>query len=315
MPETGNHKIPYPSTEDDAKVPADMQALAEKVDSELDDIAPSQIQKQTAGKLLIANASGVITGTAMSGDVTISDAGVTEIGAGKVGTTELGNEGVTTAKVDDEAITSGKLAKTSKPVTWYSPSVIPTEETRTNVAYGTLTTPDQVSGIKISSGQLLIVSFAATWRQSVSEKGRASFFLTREGFTAFQPPVLIAGAKEGQTSAAAFAGAGASAWADLVSDAFGLRSTDTEFGTPAKVMPGAGYLVAGGGKASYLHEFNGAIQKLNVPKEGYVGWGGFAVFQGLIAGTYTVDVRFKSAEGSVTAKERRLQPIVVGQEA
>jgi hypothetical protein len=110
MPETENHDIPYPDTGDDAKVPADMQALAEQVDSELDDIAPSQIQNQTAGKLLIANSSGVITGTAMSGDVTISDAGVTEIGAGKVGATELGTKAVETAKINDSAVTEGKTA-------------------------------------------------------------------------------------------------------------------------------------------------------------------------------------------------------------
>lgn len=106
------HEIPYVKQED--KPPSAEEAtkpLAERVHKRLDEIAPSQIVKQTAGKLLIANASGVITGTAMSGDVTISSAGVTEIGAAKVGTTELADKGVTTAKMNDEAVTLGKLAE------------------------------------------------------------------------------------------------------------------------------------------------------------------------------------------------------------
>lgn len=106
------HEIPYTVQED--KPPSAEEAtkpLAERVHKRLDEIAPSQIVKQTAGKLLIANASGVITGTAMSGDVTISDAGVTEIGEGKVGTTELADKGVTTVKVNDKAVTLGKLAE------------------------------------------------------------------------------------------------------------------------------------------------------------------------------------------------------------
>ena len=51
-------------------------------------IAHSKLANSTAGYLLIANASGVITGTAMSGDVTIGSTGVTAIGSSKVTTTK-----------------------------------------------------------------------------------------------------------------------------------------------------------------------------------------------------------------------------------
>lgn len=49
-------------------------------------IAHSKLANATAGYILLANASGVITGTAVTGDVTISSSGVTSIGAGKVTT-------------------------------------------------------------------------------------------------------------------------------------------------------------------------------------------------------------------------------------
>jgi hypothetical protein len=105
------HEIPY-ALEADSPASAEeaTKPMAERVHERLDDIAPSQIQDQTAGKLLIANASGVITGTAMSGDATISDAGVTKIGAGKVGTTELADLGVSTEKINNGAVTEGKTA-------------------------------------------------------------------------------------------------------------------------------------------------------------------------------------------------------------
>jgi hypothetical protein len=57
-------------------------------------IAHSKLATSTAGYLLIANGSGVITGTAMSGDVTISSAGATTIGANKVGIAEIDNTAV-----------------------------------------------------------------------------------------------------------------------------------------------------------------------------------------------------------------------------
>lgn len=113
MPTTASHAIPYPQGTDDATVPAHMQALAEKVDTELDAIAPAQIVGVTAGKLLIANGDGVVTGVAMSGDGTITPAGDFQLGTGVVEATELGPKAVTTAKLDDLAVAEGKLANDS----------------------------------------------------------------------------------------------------------------------------------------------------------------------------------------------------------
>lgn len=123
MPTTSSHSLPYPNSTDPADVPADIAALAEAVDGKLDAIAPGQITGPTSGQILIANASGVITGTSVTGDVTISNSGVTAIGAGAVGTTELDDDAVTTAKIDDGAVTSAKLAGSSSASPTYSAGV------------------------------------------------------------------------------------------------------------------------------------------------------------------------------------------------
>jgi hypothetical protein len=47
-------------------------------------IALSKLASGTAGNILVYNGSGVLTSVAETGDVTISDAGVTAIGASKV---------------------------------------------------------------------------------------------------------------------------------------------------------------------------------------------------------------------------------------
>lgn len=97
---TPNHSLPYPQGSDDATVHTDLQALAEAVDTELDQIAPGQIVGPTAGQLLVANSSGQVTGVAMSGDGTITPAAALTIGDKKI----------TTAKLDDAAVTTAKLA-------------------------------------------------------------------------------------------------------------------------------------------------------------------------------------------------------------
>lgn len=62
-------------------------------------IVPSKIANQTAGQLLIANASGVITGTAVTGDVTI----------GSTGFAQIGNNTITNAKMADDSVGSAEI--------------------------------------------------------------------------------------------------------------------------------------------------------------------------------------------------------------
>lgn len=131
---TSSHDLPYPEGADDAVPHSDIKNLAEKLDTELDHITPSQIVGPTAGQLLIANSSGVITGTAVTGDIAIDSSGQAEIQPGKVGTTEVAGKAITTAKIDDNAVTRAKLGPTlqtvgfliaaaggSQTITWSTP--------------------------------------------------------------------------------------------------------------------------------------------------------------------------------------------------
>ena len=63
-------------------------------------IAHSKLANITAGRVLLGNASNVPTATALTGDVTVSNTGVTAIGNAKV----------VTAMVNDAAITAPKLS-------------------------------------------------------------------------------------------------------------------------------------------------------------------------------------------------------------
>ncbi len=70
-------------------------------------IAHSKLANATAGQLLIANASGVITATTMSGDATLSSSGALTIA----------NQAVTNAKIADGTIQNTKLNLSANDVT------------------------------------------------------------------------------------------------------------------------------------------------------------------------------------------------------
>lgn len=114
------------------------RALRDEINGSLDNsnlsasaaIAHSKLANGTAGHLLIANSSGVITGTAISGDITISPSGVAAIASGAivnadiaagasiqgsklanttVDTAQLATSAVTTIKLQDNAVTDSKI--------------------------------------------------------------------------------------------------------------------------------------------------------------------------------------------------------------
>jgi hypothetical protein len=74
------------------------------------DTATSGITTLDDGKIYLGNASNVATEVTPTGDVTITNAGVTAIGTGKVVTAMLANDAVTTAKITDANVTTDKLA-------------------------------------------------------------------------------------------------------------------------------------------------------------------------------------------------------------
>jgi hypothetical protein len=72
-------------------------------------IAFSKLAALDSANILVGNGSNVATKVAVTGDVTISNAGVTAIGSSKVVTAMVNDAAITTAKVNNGAITAAKL--------------------------------------------------------------------------------------------------------------------------------------------------------------------------------------------------------------
>lgn len=152
-------------------------------------------------------------------------------------------------------------------------SIISTSESRTNVAYGLLATPDQVQNVILPTDGLIVVSYQAIWQNSVSNAGRAAIFLGANQLKA----ALTTGAPTIMESA------GVAEIADdgiLHSDCFGLRSAS---GVGASTDVTTGQIIGSTSSSSS---------------------GPCYIFAA--AGTYTVSVQFKSPSGSVTVKNRKL---------
>jgi hypothetical protein len=150
--------------------------------------------------------------------------------------------------------------------------VIAAEESRANVAYGLMATPDRVPGVVMPQDGLLCVRYSALVKNSMAGTGAAAIFV-------------------GATQLRSAVGGGAPDVFEFVWSS-GANEYDWLFTVP----PGAGSLFywgmrTGGGDAS-----RGAVP---------VAVGGSVEIE-VPAGTYDVSVQFRSSSGSVTAKERKL---------
>lgn len=173
-------------------------------------------------------------------------------------------------------------------------SIIATTESRTNVAYGTLTTPDQVSGIVLPTDGLIMVFFQAMWQESVANAARAAIFVGANQLQAQLPsnlaPVTVAAARD--------SGSSPNFDTPLHSTPAGLVSYTTSGGASADVTTGQ---IVGALNGTAPKEDSGAGL---IP--GATGPIGGPCYIFAAAGTYDISVKFKSSSGSVTAKNRKL---------
>ena len=177
---------------------------------------------------------------------------------------------------------------------------ISTSESRTNTAYGTLPTPDQVT-VTLPSDGLMQVYFQGTWQESVGGAGRAAIFIGSN-------QLVVQGdnsSSRAPLTQAARTGGGTAAYnVPLVSFAGGLltvNETTGSFSSDATTGQVVGVAsISGGATASF--DVGGTFY--GPTGSGYIFGGPCAVFAA--AGTYTVSIQFKSASGSVTASNRRL---------
>jgi hypothetical protein len=147
-------------------------------------------------------------------------------------------------------------------------SIIATTESRTNVAYGTLATPDKVAGLVLPTDGLIFVSYQATWQESVLGAARAAIFIGANQLKTWLTGAAPA-AQETQV-----ANVGAATDTPLITIPQGLNSSGNAAYT-GDVTTGQSIGVTGPIKAA--------------------------------AGTYDISVQFKSTSGSVTAKNRELR--------
>jgi hypothetical protein len=154
-------------------------------------------------------------------------------------------------------------------------SIIATEESRTNVAYGLLATPDRVSSVVLPTDGLLCVAYQALWKTSVDGAGRAAVFIGSNQ--------LVIGDNSGAPSTGSLEAV----------------SSGLQYNQLASAPDG-------------LHGGNGVSAGItNVTAGQVVGVQGAITTAGFCTlfaatGSYDVSVQFRSTSGSVTAKERKL---------
>lgn len=178
---------------------------------------------------------------------------------------------------------------------------IATSESRTNVAYGTLTTPDQVSGIVLPSNGLIAVWYQAMWQCSVAvaNTAQAAIFI---GANQLQVQDSIT---NGPSAQSARLGSGAANVNQaLFSLPIGLASNANASATAGDVTTGqaVGFGATVGGGSAGFFTGNGANSGSIAASSASGGpcW----IFAA--AGTYAISVQFKSSSGSVTASNRKL---------
>lgn len=181
---------------------------------------------------------------------------------GNITDATLGSADLTTALAQVLGVTSGGVTRRGK-------SVIATEESRTDVAYGTLTTPDRVLAVNVPADSLLRIVFFALVKCSVNNAGRVGLFI-------------------GGNQLKAVDGDGAPAVQEVdPSEAGGTDFTD--YGTVYTTSSGLVAIQASGDAS--LVTTGLAIGEIVVP---------------VAAGSYDVEMRYKASSGSITAKERSL---------
>jgi hypothetical protein len=170
-----------------------------------------------------------------------------------------------TGKLEGEAVSSK--------VTPYPATSISGSESRTNTAYGTLTTPDQVTSVVVPANGVLRVAYSAIVQQSVASAARIALFIGSNQLKSRVPT----GAPTVQEAS----------WSSTNDDEWAYTSANAGVWVPATGTGAATSVTTG-------------MMKNDGPLSISVA-----------AGTYTISVQFKASSGSVTAKERMLQVHVI----
>lgn len=181
-------------------------------------------------------------------------------------------------------------------------TVISGEEARENTGFGTLTTPDRVTGLVVPAKALVVVEYRALWKMSVAKAGRCALFIGEEQLKGNQP---------GQEAAKLLSGGSneesANLWHWVRSVPWGVTAVRNLAASAASPAAGPYASFAGWHNSSVLTtlEYNNG-GSLNDITAGTV-LPRYCVVEGLAEGTYEVSIRYRSTSGSITAKDRTLR--------
>lgn len=175
------------------------------------------------------------------------------------------------------AITKEQLASSAKPVVWYTPKAIATEQTLSNTSFGTLTTADEITGVVVPENSLLAVGYRAVVTNSVGGAGRLAVFIGSNQLK----------------STAATGGAPAASEVSLSSSLNDHLITSSPVGLTKNEPTSNSTLVTTG----QLLQAGGA---------------GGPMFIFLAPGTYAVSVKYRATSGSISSKNRLLWVYTLG---
>jgi hypothetical protein len=229
---------------------------------------------------------------------------------GQIDATNLKALGITLEKLAAESVNESKLTKAVAELLnnktaggETKKSIIATEQTRENAAYGTLTTPDEVT-VTMPTNGLIAVWYSATWQQSEPAGGaRAAIFMGANQLKVAAPAIATAPVVQAATLEDVVSTTGANPLASFPGGLIGVRQAAT-FGPDATTGQAVGVYSQG---ATLDQELNGAVQE-GGPARLSVG-GPCYIFAA--AGAYKITIQFKVATGNVKVKNRKLWALAI----
>lgn len=182
-------------------------------------------------------------------------------------------------------------------------SIIATEESRENAAYGLMPTPDEVT-VTLPENGLIAVTFSAFWKESGAGAGaRAAIFVGANQLKTFMGPEFP---KNRVTQAAMFQ-EGDTEFKRLETCVMGLWSQATGISDTEAITTG----VTLGGFDKKLKMDLGGTSSTPFGETNNIVMGGPCYITDLAAGTYKISVQYKCAAAKATVKNRKLRAWVV----
>lgn len=176
-------------------------------------------------------------------------------------------------------------------------SIIATSETRSNAAYGLLTTPDRVSNVVLPTDGLIFISYQATWKEATATNARAAIFIGSNQLKTAQSFNAAPQVQECDLNAGG-------------SNSFFPLTTSGTMGLVSSIAGGGGSTTAYTGDVSTGQIQGRWSQTTTDTTFAHMG-GPVCVFAA--AGTYDISIQFKSTGATlVTVQDRKLWVWTVG---